>query len=368
MKTAIRVGSARGGQVTMQDVADEVGISKMAVSHVLNGRNKVSSKTREAVLEAVSRLGFEPNVHAQRLAQGGVSDTVGLIALWFDFGVAAQKIHLIQNALNEQGFDVPLYGVGLRDRYDESVQVAAIAKARAQQPRALVCATSGLRPRALDELQRYQDQGGILVCYDYATEMSCDHVLFDREDNTYQAARHLLELGHRDLGIAFHGVSKNSQERLSGFHRAVREFGAQTRPTWIFEGQNNSNYAEGGLQIAARYLGLAKRPSALCIVNDYAALSFLAAVQRAGVECPANISVVGHDDHTLSRYYPVPLTTVSHPAETIASHVTQFLLSRINGEYSGPPRQVTVKGELLIRQSTVRLSSRPPSKVENPQI
>ncbi len=338
----------------MQDVADVVGVSKMAVSYVLNGKNKVSSATREAVLAAVQKLDFEMNPHAQRLANGHCTDTVGLIALWFDYGVASNKIRHIQNILNEQGFNVPLYGMGLIGRHDGDVQAAAVARVRRQKQRALVCAPAGLGPKALAELQRYQEEGGVLVCYDHPITLDCDHVLFDREDNTYRATRHLLELGHRRVGIGIHGSMRGAQERFQGYRRALREFGAESRDAWVFEGQENIDYSEGGFNIAAQYLSLKERPSALCIINDYAALSFMATVERAGLKCPQNVSVVGHDDHPLSRHYPVPLTTVSHPAQLIAQHVTQLLVSRINGEHQGPFRQIVVQSELIVRSSTAK--------------
>lgn len=352
MKNSAVLRSGRGGKATMQDVADAVGVSKMAVSYVLSGQKKVSPATRDAVLAAVEDLKFELNPHAQRLANGHCLDTIGLIALWFDYGVASHKIRHIQSILNEQGFNVPLYGVGLKNRRDQDVQADAVAHVRRQKQRALVCAPAGFGAKALDELRRYQDEGGILVCYDHPVALDCDQVVFDRNDNTYRATRHLLELGHRSVGIAIHGFMANSQERLRGYHRAMREFGARSRPEWVFEGHDNIDYAEGGCHIAAQYLALQNRPTALCIINDYAALAFLSALERAGLQCPQQISVVGHDDHPLSRHYPVPLTTVSHPAEQIAQHTTQLLVSRINREFQGASRRITVQGELLVRNST----------------
>lgn len=63
----------RRAKATMQDVADFVGVSKMAVSYALSGKNKVSPATREAVLRAAQHLEFEINPHAQSLANGRIS-------------------------------------------------------------------------------------------------------------------------------------------------------------------------------------------------------------------------------------------------------------------------------------------------------
>ncbi|BCM93759.1 HTH-type transcriptional regulator DegA [Abditibacteriota bacterium] len=354
----IMVGTAKkSSTVTMADVAREAGVTKMTVSFALNGTGRVSQEMRQTVMEAAQRLGYEPNPHAQSLSNGRAHNTIGLFSLWLDFGVGTQKIQLIQSILNGRGFDVPIFGIGLHNSNDEEVQVAALASIRRQKPRALACFTQRLHPKALLELRRYQEEGGILVAYDYPVDLHCDAVLFDREDNTYQATKHLLELGHRHIGLGDHGKVPHSSPRLHGFRRALAEFGVPFRDDWLLEGHNSRDYAEGGNVLAESYLKLAERPSALCIINDYAALVLMAELERAGVSCPRDISMVGHDDHALSRRSLVPLSTVSHPSEAIAYHVTQFLLSRLSGEYEGPPRQITVRGELIPRQSTASPTS-----------
>lgn len=337
---------------TMQDVARDVGVSLMTVSYALNGTGRVSQGTRQIVLEAARRMDFEPNPHAQRLSRGRSHNTIGLFSLGFGFGVGIRNIQLIQSILNSRGFDVPVYGMGLHDSHDEEAQAAAIAAVRRQRPDALACVSGGLHPKAVQELQRYQDEGGTLVCYDVPIAIECDQVIFDREDNTYRATRHLLELGHRHIGFGVHALAAFSVGRITGYKRALVEFGVKPREDWLLEGKSNTDYTLGGVNLAHAYLELKDRPQAIAILNDYAAMSFMGELYRAGLICPHDISIVGHDDHALSRHHMVPLTTASHPSEVVASHVGQLLLSRLDGEYEGPPRRITVHGELIVRQST----------------
>ena len=352
MQTVTDGKTNKGGSVTMLDVARVAGVSKMTVSFALNNTGRVSEKTRVIVMEAASQLGYEPNPHAQNLSNGRSNNTIGLFSLWFDFGVGTQKIQLIQSALNRNGFDVPVYGVGLHDHYNEDVQASAIASLRRQKPRGLICFTNGLQPKAMLELRRYQDEGGLLVSYDYPTDLDCDAVLFDRVDNTYQAARHLTDLGHRTLAYADHGFARLNGPRVIGFRRAIAEVGGEWRPEWLLEAESARDYAEGGRILATKFLELRERPTAICIVNDYSALVFINELERAGIHCPDDISVVGHDNHAMSQFARVPLSTVSHPSEGIAAQAAQFLLSRLNGQYNGPPREFTARGELIARRSS----------------
>ena len=120
----------------------------------------VGGDAAEKVLgnRAATGLSAQP-ARAKFVERARAHNTIGLFNLWFDFGVGTQKIQFIQSALNQRGFDVPIFGIGLHDAYNEEVQAQAIASIRRQKPRGLVCFTRSLHPRALQELRRYQDEG-----------------------------------------------------------------------------------------------------------------------------------------------------------------------------------------------------------------
>lgn len=337
------------GAATIEDIAQAVGVSRTTVSKAFTGYGRISGKTRETVMRVAEELGYQPNVHAQRLTNGHCRNMIGLFTRGLDFGVGARKLQTVQHLLSAQGFDVPVYA------YIEANEVIAdelklLRSLCLQRPRAIIWGTGVMAAVAVEELQRYQDFGGIVVAYDHATVLLCDHVVFDRLDNTYQAARHLLDLGHRKIG--FYNVHSIDSVRLQGFTKALREFGVELRRDWVFAGGRDE---EGGAYLAQLYLKLPRRdrPTALCVVNDASAASFVAEVGRHGVRVPEDVSVVGHDDSPIARYSPLRITTVSQPVETIAQHVVDLLCHRVTNAHPGAPRAVTVKGSLIIRESAI---------------
>ena len=338
----------------MQTIASHLGVSRMTVSFALNGTGRVSDKMRQKVLDVARELDFKPNLDAQRL-KGQRPDNVELFVLWLEPGVGSSKIRLIQELLKARGYDVPVHCAGLRDSTSEANQAQIVAALRRQKPRALIAATGGLFRPALDELRRYQEEGGVLVAYDHPTDLPCDQTIFDREDNTYRATRHLLELGHRSIGIGFHHNLWTGDTRYKGYQRALSEFGLEPRAQWGLEGLQAEDYATAGVTMAQKFLALRERPSALAIINDYAAIAFLSELRHAGTECPRDVSVVGHDDHPLSRHNWVPLSTVTHPTAAIAEATVKFLLDRLSGETDGEPRRVVLQGELIARHSARQL-------------
>jgi DNA-binding LacI/PurR family transcriptional regulator len=325
-------------------------VSRGTVTRVLSGSGYASEEARGKVLQAAEQLGYEPNSHAQRLVQGRDRKTIALFSPTLDFGVGALIINFLQWRLQANSYSVPLHALNWTVREDASQQIALLRELRRQKPCGLICNTEAMPPAAWDELRRFQDEGGVLACYSYSSnDMACDKVIFDVEDNTYQAARHLLEQGHRAIAFCPHGLRHpHDDAREHGFRRAHEEFGVPVREEWMLDG---GNYEEGGAIHASKFLALRQRPTGVCIVNDVSAATFVNELQRAGVRVPEDVSIVSHDDVPAARYASVPLTTVSQPCQTIANHVIDMLLSRVDRSYDGAARTIHVRGEIIVRDS-----------------
>jgi len=338
---------------------------KSTVSLALSGKGTISAETRKRVLSVARELGYEPNPHAQRLAHGLGTSMVCIFSGVLDVGLATEKILLVQKALTARSLEVPIYtcsgfGGSVEDGESQAAQVRQLCR---QRPRAIVCAVQRLHPAVFRELSAYQDAGGIVVSYDTPVPVLCDQVVFDRDDNAYRAAKHLLEQGHRKIGLGMSQVPSADvaldsppsfgdpqSYRLRGFRRALEEFGVPFRDEWFFK---NATYEKGGADMAREFLSLEDRPTGLCIVNDYVALAFMVEVMRAGVRIPEDLSLVGHDNQPITAYCPVPLTSMTQPTDRIARAAVDLLMQRVAGDVSDEalPRTVTITGELVTRAS-----------------
>lgn len=345
-------------RVTIGDVARAAGISKSTASRALNSKGSMTPQTRAAVCGIAQRMGFEANANAQRLANGHGDNTIGFFSPVLDLGVGTRKMQDIQRLLGERGYIVPIHAFGYRQPYAQINQARLLSDLRRQRPRALVCNNSNLRdPAARAELLRYCDEGGLAVCYDWPLDVPCDRVVFDREDATYQATRHLLELGHRRLGFfinATYGAEgpDGTEPHRAGFLRALREWEVEPREEWMFPSTMFMQAEKGGVELAAQFIALRERPTGMSIVSDAAALTFMGEVGRAGLRVPGDVSVVGHDNTVMARHGPCLLSSVSHPVLPIARRVVEMLDSRLSGRYDGAPRRNVLQGELIVRDST----------------
>jgi DNA-binding LacI/PurR family transcriptional regulator len=332
--------------VKLQDVAALAGIDMATASRALNGKGHVSSATRDVALKAAQELGYQPDAFAQRLASGRSHNVIGLLP-FNDLGVLTKQAFFIEHRLDELDYEVQIHNVPQWVSHFEDRQIALVNKVRRQRPGAIISG-SPLVPKAIEELQFFIQEGGVVVGYAEKMELDCDQVPFDSLHRAYLAARHLLELGHRELGICFHGSVQQDLPELEGFSRAMKEFGAPVQNDWIFGG---GNYEDGGARLAQAFLSWPKKPTGMCIVNDVSASVFVTSLARNGVSVPDDVSVVGFDDALIAQHALVPLTSVSYPLEAIGRHVVEFAQSRLKG-YNGPPRMVVVQSELITRSST----------------
>jgi DNA-binding LacI/PurR family transcriptional regulator len=343
-----------GKVATLADVARAAGVSKTTASQALSGKGRVSAATEAAIRAKAQEMGFQANSLAQRLSGARVQDIVALLSSGPLTGTATAKTLSIQHLLNEHGLEAPLYVCGSLPGQEVAAQIETIRRLRQQRPTAIVCFTLYWHRAVFAELHEYSKGGGTVVCYDYPVELDCDQVIFNREANAYQAARHLLEMGHRDIGFTRpvhrhkQGYTTLSGTRYRGFERAMQEFGATIHPQWMFAGADNE---EGGAKLAHDFLALSQRPTAMSIVNETVAVVFMNELKRAGIRVPQDLSIVSHDDMPIARYSSPRLTAVSQPVEEIGRQVVDFLLDRMRDGYNGPSRRAELHGQLISRES-----------------
>lgn len=347
----------RSGNVTLQDVARHLGVHPMTVSRALSGNGRISEGTRATVRRAAEELGYRPNLAARSLRQGRNHKMVPLFSAYLDSGMNTRKLEGIQQLLTAAGFETPIHSCGFHEQTGP-LQADMLAGLRAQRPAALVCNSHLLIAAALQELRGWIESGGVTVLYDHDLPIDCDRVIFDREDAGYRAARHLLELGHTRIGYAHHSPVDGQDDRLLGTIRALRENGLELRKEWTLRADEPVDNEAGGRDLATRFLALppADRPTAICMVNDLAALAFTAALQAGGLRVPDDLSIVAHDDRPLASYAAVPLTVVTHPAQEVAKHVAELVQTRLNESFEGGPRRIRVCGELIVRASSKPLA------------
>jgi LacI family transcriptional regulator len=163
----------------------------------------------------------------------------------------------------------------------------------------------------------------------------------------YLATRHLLDLGHRRIGlIAGPGYASSARGRVEGYRQAMAEAGVEVAPSWVVE---STFGIDSGADTARALMSLDPRPTAIFAVNDNTAIGALSAFENLGLSVPKDVSLVGYNDIPIVSRLPTPLTSVRVPFDQIAGAALELLISGPQGEHD---RVRVTPPTLIPRRST----------------
>lgn len=309
---------------TIHDVAEKAGVSIKTVSRVMNGTTEVSEKTRRRVEQAMALLDFAPSAAARSLR--GVP--AGLVAVVADQITTTpdsfEIIKGIQSVCEQMGKILLIGETGGRPEAIHSL----IGSFREHRVEAILFATQSHRQTILEPVLGATPVA-LANCYEpYPRYMQ---IVPDDEGGGYEAARILLEAGHRDIAFLQLVPGMVATElRQRGFYRAMREHGAVPDPAWMLHGAEPADGDEFAHLSDAldRLFEGSRRPTAILCGNDKMAMRVIFLLQSRQLRVPEHVSVVGFDDFRLiSEALHPGLTTVSLPYREIGEMSARYALA-----------------------------------------
>ncbi len=347
-------------RVTLQTIADRVGVSRMTVSNAFSRPDQLSAELRETILATADELGYVGPDPAARILARGSSGTVGVLftqspAAAFRDPIAAEFFGSVAESLAPTGLALALLpsgGEGERLAARDVPMDAALVYA---------CVADST---ALGWLER---RGLPLVFVDQTpTTDRAATVLLDDRPGARAAAEHVLALGHRRIALlttawglapgvapdaASAGVGHVSRERVEGWMSALRPAGADVVAIHM-----RDNHDPDALEAARVALTLPDRPTAVLCFSDLVAWAVVRVAAELGLRVPQDLSVVGYDDSALARAVTPPLTTVRQDlvakGRATARALEHAIAAQRSAAPAGEPDHVVVPTELVVREST----------------
>ena len=330
------------GEVTIIDVAREANVSYSTVSRVVNNKEYVKPETRQRVVQAMSRLGYQVNMQARSLA-GGRSNVIGLLVVDLTTQYMGEIMRGIDDVLAANQYELMLYTTHRR-KTKESAYVNMMARGLADGLLIIL----PLDPDAYLESLRKRDFPYVLI--DQASTGESDlSVTATNHHGGYEATKHLIELGHKRIGIVTGWMDMDSAKaRLEGYKTALSDYGIPLDSDLIFSGDFTQ---VSGFNGANAFFNLPKPPTAVFASNDVAAMGILDAARAHGLPVPKDISVIGFDDIPMSSMISPKLTTIRQPLTEMGKYATQLLLNQIN-KPDEKVASIILPTELIIRETT----------------
>lgn len=340
---------------SIKDVAKLAGVSYTTVSHVINNTRTVKKETREKVLQAIKDSGYRVNQTARNL-KTGKSFTIGIIDANSSDLFFLEVMRAAQTVLDSAGYTL-LYSFS-EPCVDEECELQ-----------------DWLAQKELDYLDQFisKDVDAIIlnpvnrdeILEEYFTNVNIPTILFQRDlkgpnnypilsddyRGGYEAIKHFIELGHRDMCViyGFSYESHSVHKRICGIKDALKEYSIDF---------NESNFIDGKYDCETAYnetkklLQREQTPTAIFYYSDVMAFGGMRAAADCGVKVPEELSIIGYDDIHISRYTVPRLTTIRQDSNELGIYIgtklLEILKDNTDKSVSLNPFPVTLK----LREST----------------
>lgn len=328
-------------KITIQDVAREAGTSVSTVSRVLTGSTPVSPDKRRAVEAAVERLGFHPSYVARSLrtrATQTISLLINDIANPF-YSIVARGI---EDEANRLGYSLILCNSNddpLRERQYLNVL-------RAKQVDGIIFGPTG---QNVDLIQSMARRIPVVLVDRRLDEVPVTAIVSDNEGGAHAAVQHLIERGHRHIGIVMWEAEINTlTERYAGASRAMAEAGLALDPALVV--RVSRDHPEHVARDVTCWLREAK-PTALFALNNQLGVGTLHALHDLGVRIPQEMGLIVFDDLEVFELTDPPISAVAQPAAALGRRAMQALARRIEHPDEPPPGVLVLPTELIVRRS-----------------
>lgn len=329
---------------TLRDVAGELGLSISTVSRALNGHPHIDERTRKRVRQTAARLNYQPNVLARGL-RNDQTKTIGLVIPDILNQFYAAGATILQSTLRQSGYRL-IVCISNDDPATDRECLLELTQHRVDGIVHVPCTPDGakaLRDSSVSvpivELNRCSE-GGIF-----------DAVIPDDREGAFQLAQHLIELGHRAIGVIVGNPSlSTTRARLHGFEDALRAANISLDGCPILHGDYSKQW---GKEAAEQLIQLHARPTAIFATGNQIVLGALQALEEAKLAVPNDISLIGFDDPDWFAVWRPAVTTYALPLQEMGLLAGRLLLDRMRVPQAeqGMPTISRVSGRLMIRQS-----------------
>lgn len=319
-------------RVTIQDVADALGVTKGTVSRALNGYTDISEATRTRIRKTAERMGYRPLTHAQAIRTGRVR-AIGLVLqvdehdahgpFLTDFLAGATQ------AAGEEGWtmsvatatsDADMRAVLDRLTSERKADGFILQRTRRDDPRVEVLASAGI-PFVMYGRTGY---GGAQSTPDYS------YYDIAGERAMARAVAELADLGHRRIAFVGGGPEYNfTYLRHQGFDQAVALRKLDREAGLVKFG---GRLARDGARITRALMRSSKPPTAIVFAVDEAALGAWEALPEMGLDIGRDVSIIGYDNVPEGRYAQPGLSTFGVDTRAAGRRLAQLLIQQCRGD------------------------------------
>jgi LacI family transcriptional regulator len=336
-------------KTTIKDIANVLNISAAAVSKALHNDSRISEKTKKAVRQVAENLNYQPN-HLASALRSGKSKLVGVIVPRTNSNFFSSVIQNIEEILNKEGYNIII----TQSNESYKKECASIDTLLFTQVDGIIASMANETVN-LDHFEKIKAKGIPLIMFDRGeNDLNVDYVGIDDYYSSHLIVNHLVEQGCKR--IAHIGGFKHTRifnNRIRGYIDALQKHNLPLDKELLLE----SNLTiEDGRQKMSHLLALNKRPDAVYVAGDYAALGALQVLNESKINVPNEIALVGFGNEPFTGMVTPTISSIHQFSEEIGKKAAETFLSYVDKEtIKQTLNKIILNAELIVRESSKRI-------------
>ncbi|KZE39010.1 LacI family transcriptional regulator [Bhargavaea cecembensis] len=328
-------------KITMKEIAKEANVSVATVSHVINGTKQISKETHSRVMGVVRKYNYMPNQAAKTLKRQKTM-TAALVVSSLPDTFVSELTYGVEERAREMGYHLMLVNTNENVPYEkETINVL-----HSNMVDGIILSPTS---SDLEYLNEFTEAGFpiVLVNRYHPVVKNTPRVTGDNYQTGYDATLHLLEHGHRDIGIIY-GVPdvSTTNDRIRGYRDALEAYGIPFNEDYLELGAATK---KGAATAAEKLLTRSRKISALFILNDLMTIGTISKLKEMNLLIPDDVAIIGFGDFPSAEIIDPPVTNIIQPPEQIGRIAFDILLDKIENPES--VKHVELPANLVIRKS-----------------
>jgi LacI family transcriptional regulator len=325
--------------ITITEIAKHVGVSPSTVSKALRGSDDINKETAVKISAMAAEMGYSLEKRKKHLKR----KCVGILCPEVISNYYARIVSKLTELFRDKEVETFLAVSDFNGQREESLLQQMIDMKMA----AIICITEQDTLSPLIRKDTKLHGIPILQIAMNLQSMGHDNICIDERMGLMLIVNHLAQLGHKH--IAFIG-EKYSERRLQYFQEAMRNHGLSENNVHITQ----SRHWQAGYELADNLLVVGKRLPVSAVVAEYddIAVGAIRRLHEAGLQTPADYSIVGFDDAKYCRYLPVSLTTIESHVEDMCNIAFDIIVKKIRDPKYKVMQNISIVPDLIVREST----------------
>ncbi|MGG7144061.1 LacI family DNA-binding transcriptional regulator [Clostridium nigeriense] len=327
---------------SIKDVAREAGVSIATVSRVLNDIDVVNEDTKKKVLDAISKLGYRPNIVARSLKTQRTK-TVGILVPDISSGFYPEIVRGAEDVANIYDYNVIL----CNSDFDSEKEKEYLRVLKEKMVDGVIYMSSSLQEETLDIINELNLTTVLVETKD--KEESLPSVTIDNTKATKEVTSYLIGKGLSK--IAFAGARRDSMnawgDRYIGYEEALKDKGLKVEEGLVYAGGLK---VKSGYEAVEYFENSNKEYDAVVCASDEIAMGVINALREKGKKVPEDVSVVGFNDNIMASVFYPKITTIKQPSYDMGS-VAMRMLIKLLSKRELDESQFVLNYELIERDS-----------------